>query len=291
MCRTKKSGVISRFGGKSQLLDNLNPIFEQCQYDYDIQTFIDACAGSGKITLNLDKTLFKKVIFNEIDRGICELFNCLKDKKKTAQIIYRLDRMNYSRSVFNGAVKKLKEDKTENKLNSVEMAINTYIVAQQSYSSNMQSYNEINQFNKKYVDKVFALDEFYDILRDIEISNRDCRDVLKEYENCNSALIYVDPPYIPITMSSSKTYGEFSFTTEEHENLVDILLKSKAKIVLSGYDNSIYDRLVQNGWEKIFLKTVHVSSSTVGKKEREFIWLNFRVHSSIIADISEDEFY
>ncbi len=286
--RDSKS-VISRLGAKQEILKNIIPLLEQCQYDYGIKTFIDACSGSGKIILNINTNLFDDVIFNELDTGICALFECLKNKKKTSELINTLDTIGYSRGVFDSAIKKLKKVK---ELSTLEAATSTYIAARQSWTANMKRYNKDGEFDKSYIDKVYRLDEFYEQLSDVEISNRDCKELLTKYQNCIFSLIYVDPPYIPSSMACAETYTkELSWTDDDHKKLVDILLKSKAKIVLSGYDNNnyIYSRLVENGWTKIFLKTVHVSSSGTGRKNGEFVWLNFNVHSSIIDEISEDE--
>lgn len=285
---TRYKSVISRLGGKKQLLKNIIPILEQCQYDYDIKTFIDLCGGSGKVTLNIDKELFDNVIFNEIDKGICALFECLKDKEKTKVIMGDLERLDYSEYVFNTALQKLEDIEH---LNVIDAAVYTYIVAKQSWTANMERYNKSGEYKGSYIDNIYELDGFYDDLINVEISNKDCRVLLKEHQECIFDLIYIDPPYVPDTMAHKETYGKLSWKDKDHEELVNLLLKTKAKIVLSGYDNNIYTRLVENGWTKIFLKTVHVSSSGTGRKKGEFIWVNFDIHSSIIDEVNEDELY
>ena len=78
-----------------------------------------------------------------------------------------------------------------------------------------------------------------------------CRDAVQAIESQDGSdrLIYADPPYIKSTRVSKKVYAH-EMTDEDHENLVDVLLASKSKVLLSGYPGSerIYDRLEANGW-------------------------------------------
>ena len=64
----------------------------------------------------------------------------------------------------------------------------------------------------------------------------------------------------------------------EHERLVDVLMNIKGKAVLSGYDHEIYNRLVNDGWNKVLLgefdkKSMNHNAET--KKGKEFVWINY----------------
>jgi site-specific DNA-adenine methylase len=72
---------------------------------------------------------------------------------------------------------------------------------------------------------------------------------------------------------------QHEMTDKDHNNLVDILLKINGKAILSGYDNEIYNKLSQNGWQKIILgkydKRSMKAINTSRDKGEEFVWINY----------------
>lgn len=67
---------------------------------------------------------------------------------------------------------------------------------------------------------------------------------------------------------------------EAHEELLDVLLAHSGKVVLSGYDNDLYnERLVE------WYREETISYSQVGSKKKEVLWMNFRK-----AQMTLDEF-
>jgi DNA adenine methylase len=90
-------------------------------------------------------------------------------------------------------------------------------------------------------------------------------------------------------MVNAVTYAH-SWTNEDHVALVDKLLTTNMKVALSGYDNDIYASLVNNGWKKIFLKNVHVSSSANGRRNDEYLWPNFDIPSSLEDQVCQFDY-
>ena len=48
-------------------------------------------------------------------------------------------------------------------------------------------------------------------------------------------------------------------------------MESKAKVILSGYESSIYDEML-DGWEKAYIESI---TQNVQKKRMEVIYMNF----------------
>ena len=59
------------------------------------------------------------------------------------------------------------------------------------------------------------------------------------------------------------------------------LLKVKGMVVLSGYDNDIYNRLLDNGWHKVLLgeyaKRGQKTNEGELSKGEEFVWVNYEI--------------
>ena len=273
-------------GGKYQLIDNIVPLITQCAVDYSITTYAELCGGGARVLLNLPNNLFEHRIYNEIDIGICNIFQVLQNKLYTAEMMSVLEKYRYSREVFEMARNELKIDKVQKHLNLIERATYTYIAVTQSRASNMVTYSPSGEYDMGYYDKLSKLKEYHYLLEGIEIQNQDCMILLEKYKNNKDMLIYLDPPYNPLAMKNPKTYAEHSWTVEQHKILVDRLLETKAKVILSGYDNPIYGALEDAGWLKIKLKEAHIASSVSDRKESEYIWINFEVSPYILQKIS-----
>ncbi|MBK5143723.1 DNA adenine methylase [Budviciaceae bacterium BWR-B9] len=83
-------------------------------------------------------------------------------------------------------------------------------------------------------------------------------------------LIYADPPYVQSTRKRSKIYRH-EYTDDNHRQLLQLLVTLPCMVMVSGYENSIYDEML-SGWrcERFNAKT------HTGVRE-ECVWMNFDV--------------
>lgn len=102
--------------------------------------------------------------------------------------------------------------------------------------------------------------------RNIEINNTDAIKIMQTYDSPDT-LHYVDPPYLHSTRGSNTRYNH-EYTNEDHERLLDYLLTVRGKVVLSGYENSMYEsKLV--GWRKEKLGV----TTTQNTARVEILWI------------------
>jgi DNA adenine methylase len=127
-----------------------------------------------------------------------------------------------------------------------------------------------------YWNSVEGLVEIHERLQGVII---ECMDAVKfiQREDSPYSLMYLDPPYVKSTRKSSSAYGEFEMTDEEHVVLLETLASLKAKFILSGYQNEMYEEKSKlHGWRK---KIIHIdnkaSSLEVKEKKQECLWMNF----------------
>lgn len=94
-------------------------------------------------------------------------------------------------------------------------------------------------------------------------------------------LVYVDPPYLESTRrhgrgTRASDYRQDMGYPEQHEQLAEVLCKTPATVVLSGYPSPLYDRLYADWWHTDVRVTVHSSNAATttraGRVER--IWSN-----------------
>jgi DNA adenine methylase len=101
-----------------------------------------------------------------------------------------------------------------------------------------------------------------------ELLQTDAINFFSKYNFQGNELIYVDPPYLPETRRQQQVYT-FDYNRNDHERLLDVLIKLPCMVMLSGYDNELYNAKLHS-WRKIkFSAKTHVDV------REECVWLNF----------------
>jgi DNA adenine methylase len=102
----------------------------------------------------------------------------------------------------------------------------------------------------------------------------DYSSVIGPYLQEEKCLIYLDPPYLPKTRKSPKIYDkEMSFA--QHEELVKMIEASDAKIILSGYDNDLYNTVLSHWNKKVIPIKNHAAGGSKKRTMNEVLWYNY----------------
>lgn len=102
----------------------------------------------------------------------------------------------------------------------------------------------------------------------VQIENQDVFYLMERYDR-ETTFMYLDPPYVLSTRS--KRIYKHEFTNDDHIRLLEFCVRSKAKILISGYDCDLYNRYLGD-WHK---DSIEVDCES-GKKRTEIIWMNYR---------------
>jgi DNA adenine methylase len=84
------------------------------------------------------------------------------------------------------------------------------------------------------------------------------------------ALIYADPPYVAATRRRGRVYRH-DYTDDDHVRLINTLRAQRCMVMISGYQNSIYDELLHD-WQRVSFQTMSHS----GVRE-ETVWMNYEM--------------
>lgn len=108
-----------------------------------------------------------------------------------------------------------------------------------------------------------------DRLKGVVLENREAKEIMSIHDS-EDCLHYVDPPYLHASRSKSSSCSyKFELSDEEHEELANFLKNLKGMVILSGYENPIYDKILPD-WSNVRKKCF-----ADGAKERtEILWLN-----------------
>ena len=281
----RKLSIIPYIGGKFHLIDNLVPIIEWCAGYHKLTGYLEVCGGGARMLLNLPPTLFRGRLYNDLDLGLCKLFACLQSPSLTSHLIKQLLELGYNEDNFYRA-RDLRNKVTTDLVTS---AAYTFLVAHQSRAACMQNFDKISHQDRgiteaHYSKKVLELRSFHVVLGGVDVTNGNALDILEDTWAKEDYFCYIDTPYPQESkISRLKSYEHDTF---DYARMVDTLLDTKMKVMLSGYaDNNLhYARLNEsNGWHKIFVKNVFVASSCkAGIRADEYIWVNFDIPESIL---------
>lgn len=105
-------------------------------------------------------------------------------------------------------------------------------------------------------------------LAGVEVVCTRAEDFLASYPFQGDELVYVDPPYHPATRRQERVY-RLDYTEDDHERLAVLLRDLPCMVILSGYANPVYARVLGDWRTKTFEAKTHVDVRT------ETLWFNF----------------
>lgn len=106
----------------------------------------------------------------------------------------------------------------------------------------------------------------------LQVYKMDAISFLENHFFVGDEFVYCDPPYLPDVLSDSKRLRglyKYKYSKEDHIELLKCILKLRCKVMISGYDNELYNNLLKGWSTKVF------KSMTRGGTRLEKIWMNY----------------
>jgi len=268
---------INWFGGKYYMANDIINLFPKHR------VYVEVFGGAGHILFKKEPSVIE--VYNDIDSGLYLFFKILRDENKANLLKQKLDLTPYSREEFYHC-----RDTWRDEQDDIEKVRKWYVTAMQSFSTNFSTWSHSKSKSRRGMSQVVSqwlgkiednLPKAVERLKVLQIENMDYKDLLKKYDG-EDTLFYLDPPYIHKTRKMTYQYTH-EMEDEQHEEMIDILLHIKGKAILSGYDNEIYNKLLNNGWKRVFLGEYDKRSEKAINKSRskgqEFVWINYDIQN------------
>jgi len=260
---------IKYFGGKGTMFNNIIEHFPNND-DYDM--YIEPFGGSYSIGLKKDPA--KMEIYNDLEQNVYSLYKVLSDPEMFKTFKDRCDLIFYC-----DALRKEYKDllKTDN-LTMIDRAFYFFYVNRTShngvggFSINTYIRRGMSKSISDFLSCIDRLPELHDRLSKVIISNTDGNGLIRRYNN-ERTLIYCDPPYEQSTRTSTRY--KVDMNRDGHTDFLDAVIKSKSKILISGYDCPLYDTLEENGFTKIHFNVKTIDGNFKPKTKIETLWKNF----------------
>jgi DNA adenine methylase len=230
-------------GGKRQLLDEILPIIDE-----ECSTYVEPFIGGGAVLLELQP---KKAIINDYNYELINVYNVIKNNPNALLECLEKHKLKNSEDYFYHT-RALDRTQQYQKLTEIERASRIIYLNKTCYNG-LYRVNGLGQFNSPFgkyknpdiVNKttILAVSKYLNT-SNIKILNGDYKMALKGLRK--GAFVYFDPPYMPISDSSSFTgYTASGFGFEEQEELRDECVKLHEKGIRFLLSNSYCEEILK----------------------------------------------
>ena len=241
------SPVVKWVGGKRQLLEDIVPLIPKT-----FTTYVEPFIGGGAVLFDVQP---KKAIINDFNHELINIYRVIKDNP--SELILALEKHEELNSEeYFYKIRSLDRSRCYGEMNEIEKAARIIYLNKTCYNG-LFRVNRAGQFNSPYgkykkpniVNRpvVLAMSKYFNE-NNIKIIDGDYKLALKNLRK--GAFVYFDPPYMPISTSSSFTgYTENGFDENQQVKLkeeCDKLNSKGIKFLLSNSDHPFIRELYKD---------------------------------------------
>jgi len=251
--------ILKWVGGKRQLLEEIVPLIYP-----NASTYVEPFIGGGSV---LFATQPKKAIINDDNKELINVYKVIKSAPEDLIALLNIHSQQNSSEYFYD-LRSL--DRTADKyeqMNEIEKAARIIFLNKTCYNG-LYRVNSSGQFNTPYgkyknpniVDAttIRAISHYFNTAT-IKILEGDYKKALKGIRK--GAFVYLDPPYMPISESSSFTgYTAFGFDINQQEQLRDECIKLHNKGIKFLQSNSDCEEIKELYSDRSIFKIKHVQA-------------------------------
>lgn len=205
-----------------------------CSYMPEHNVYLEPYAGSLAVFFHKEPCHIKTI--NDLDGEVVNFYRILREHCE--ELVCRIGLTPYARTEYVKAFKS----------------------GQQSHSP-----NPAKAWAKLPETMLYASER----LKGVQIENLPAVELIKRYDT-QDVFMYLDPPYLQGLRK--KHLYKCEMEDREHKELLEIVDKHPGKVLLSGYDNDLYNDML-HGWNKV----QKVTQAEGGKKRVETLWMNYDV--------------
>lgn len=233
-------------------------------------SYVEPYFGSGALLFSKPYSDIETI--NDLDSDVTNLFRCIqRDSEHLARMVMTTP---FSREEYD---KQFEMSKRATCIDCYERAAGFLVRCWQGHGFRTNEYKVGWKNDVQGRERMYALWNWYRLpewiidiaerLKKVQIENRPALEVIERF-NYDNVFMYLDPPYLFNVRAGNQYKHEMSDT--DHDELLKIILKSKAKIMISGYESEKYNDCLA-GWHKEYFKSCAEHNGT----RQEVVWMNY----------------
>lgn len=234
-------------------------------------SYLESHFGSGAVFFNKSPSNIETI--NDLDSRVYNLFKFIREEpERLAKALYAIP---FSRQIYNETFESVESE------SNFDSVVRFLIQCWQGHGFRTNGHKVGWKNDVQGREKMYALNNWYNLpnailevaerLRKVQIENQDAVELIKRF-NYKNVLIYCDPPYLLGTRTGKQYKHEMK--DKDHEVLLEALLNHKGNVILSGYDNELYNEALK-GWSKDSINSN--AEYYNGKGRTEILWMNFKL--------------
>lgn len=242
-----------------------------CSYIPNHEVYLEPYAGSLAILLNKSRSHIETV--NDLHSELVNYFKVLRDNSDI--LIDKISCTPYARGEYDASYNIDSKDSDIEKARKFAVRCFQGFGCANLYHNGFKSGQQGNSPNpaKAWSNLPNNLKEITERLKGVQIENLDALELIRRYDT-KDVFIYADPPYLH---STRKNYlYKYEMSTDQHKELLNLLIAHPGKVLISGYDNDLYNTMLK-GWYKASKMTLAES----GIKRVETLWMNYEIQMSL----------
>ncbi|MDO3110052.1 DNA adenine methylase [Mycobacteroides abscessus] len=260
------------FGGKTRLARRIADLLPQHGH------YVEPFAGGLSVLLAKKPSCMETV--NDLDDRLMTFWRVLRDKPE--QLARACALTPHSRAEYSTA----RDADVDSADSDVERARLIWVQIAQGrggtllrqtgwryYVNPSQNSTGMPGYLSAYVDRMAAAAER---LQRVSLESRPALEIIEKYGAHPKCCLYVDPPYLGDTRSTSGGGNGYRIdmpARAEHVELLRALTGCQASVVLSGYPSELYDEALR-GWDRIEIPHMTGQSRGPNQGRTEVIWSN-----------------
>lgn len=240
-----------------------------CEYIPEHNVYLEPFGGSLAVLFAKKRSHIETV--NDLDEEIVNFFRVLRDRKEELKQAILLT--PFARSEYISAYEQTDDLVEKARRFAVKCWMgfgcgnlyrNGFKTGQQSNSPNpAKAWSELPE----------TLEAAAERLKGVQIECLPAIELIKRYDT-EDVFIYGDPPYMLDTRKNYLYRHEMQYAG--HEQLLENLIRHPGRVLLSGYDNDLYNTML-SGWTKVKKET----RAEGGRKRTETLWMNYKIVKQI----------
>ncbi|MFV0413327.1 MAG: DNA adenine methylase [Oscillospiraceae bacterium] len=212
--------------------------------------YLEPYFGSGAVFFKKPKARFETI--SDVDGMVVNYFKAVRDYPE--QLARAINLTPYARQEYNEIQENHAGEEIQLTGDCVEDARRFAVRCFQGFGSKMADrcgWKNTKHSNGPINPQVWAnvpadVLQATERLKGVQVENADAVQLIRAC-NAEDCLIYADPPYIGSLRNNKRIYRAEMMDEQQHNALLDALLAHKGAVILSGYENDLYNAALLDG--------------------------------------------
>lgn len=238
-----------------------------CEYIPSHEVYLEPYLGSGAIFFN--KAPARIETLNDLDGNVVNYFRVIREHAE--ELAAQLEMTPYGRDEYYKACEHDPEEPDIERARKFAVRCWMGFGCSNLYRNGFRSSQQRTSphTTKEWRNLPERLLIANERLKNAQIENLPAVELINRYDTPD-VFMYIDPPYLHGTRKNYLYRYEMKDT--EHIELLNMITVHPGKILLSGYDNELYDNMLR-GWKKVSKKT----HAEAGIERTETLWMNYDI--------------